>query len=592
MASGIRTFDSPHFCRTVVCVTDDAALAAMVCSAIGTDGEYVAIVRRPRDWHPMVRRRELAQFANTIHKIQPEIVLLLSLDKQTADEFVSKFGSTRVRNADTHAEAMRLVARFQRPNVVGEFPCRPEDVGMGLLLAKRANKLLVIDGAASPISSRPASEHARHVVAIDDDDRMTHVVAANYAFSIGADLFILPPREDDLKDVVYAAIDARHAHRGSKRATRASGELQKLERELRPALEFGPCHFVTFITEGFPYGYFYQSAPSTHIFSSTIFNSIVASIYWTRYWPATVSALLIDPGDFENSETDDVARLFREQGSVVVELRNERASVHDSRLSISGLPFDFLFICSHCGEVGGYRIAVPMQDTEGKSRIVEFDTVMTVVSKPREKDGEPAVLVNDLYVPVAVDGVDWFSLPGGLRTHFWELHMKQRNPKHRDQTLRRIAVKRVPHSTAIQLFDGVLILNMLQVLDVSVSPVIFNNSCVSFFDAASSLIHGGARSYIGTLAPVDDRYAREFAITVLSSAESKHSLALALHRAHSIVRSPMCASGVTSTAFRGQPTKPSTCTLNAFAWRSTVGKPMPKRLRATVGKRRPNCSSS
>lgn len=530
-ADDMSSFDPPTLFKKIVCVSNDPALTATVCSAIGESGEYVTVVRRPREWHPTVRARDFGQYANTIAKVRPALLLLLCVDSATVEQFRSRFGDTRIVAVETQVEALLALKGLRRAELSGILRCRPDDLGSRLLLAKRLKRQLVVDESATPIADVAAdSERADHAVVIDDDDQMSHVVAANYAFSIGADLLVLPPRKDNFREAVYAAIDARYAHRGTEQGHRAENALRELEQELRPLLDFGRRRFVTFITNGFPYGYFYRAAPTTHLFSSNLCNIIVSGIYWARYAPSTVCALLIDPGHFRDSETDEIATVFRKQSCVVVEVRNERATVQNARLLISGLPYDFLFICSHCGEVGGTRIAVRMPDQQGVARLVEFDTVMAVASDPHEKDGTEVVLLNELFIPVAVDGTAWFSLPGDMRTHFWKFLQSQKEPTERD-VVRRDPVARVAHSTAIKLHDGNLLLNMMQDIDVSVSPIVFNNSCVSFFDAAQTLTHAGARGYIGTLAPVDDQYAREIAKVVIGGAECRVSFPLALHRA-------------------------------------------------------------
>lgn len=528
MASEMNMFDPPSFCRKVVCVTDDPALAATVCSALGDAGEYVAIVRRPRNWHPMVRIRDFAQYANTIQRIQPDRVFLLGVDAATSEQFTSKFGSARIISANTVDDALLAVRPYTRAQLSGVLRCRPQDVGLGLLLAKRQKRLLFVDEVAPQINDIEVSSTADHVVAIDDDQTLSHIVAANYAFSIGADLVSLPPRANTMREAAYGAIDARSTHNGTGRGLRAGKTLEEIDEELRPALELGRRTFVTFITKGLPYGYFYREGPSTHLLASSMFNSIVTGIHAARHSSATTCALLIDPGDFADSETPEIARTFREQGTVVVELPRDAATVNNARLFIGGLPYDLLFICSHCGELDGTRVVWRVPDRNGIDRMVEVDIVAAVLSNPRMKNGTEMVLFSELFIPISVDGTDWFAVPADLRTDFWDFMEAEEDFRKRD-IVRSRQVERVAHSTAIKLHDGNLSLSMD--IEVGTSPIVFNNSCVSFFDAADALTHAGARGYIGTLAPVEDRYARDIAIEVIGSEESRKSLPLALYHA-------------------------------------------------------------
>jgi len=70
---------------------------------------------------------------------------------------------------------------------------------------------------------------------------------------------------------------------------------------------------------------------------------------------------------------------------------------------------------------------------------------------------------------------------------------------------------------------------MVQVLDIRVSPIVFNNSCVSFYDAAKTFMFAGARSYIGTLTPVESSAAQKLAELIFVHVDRAVSLPRALY---------------------------------------------------------------
>ena len=105
--------------------------------------------------------------------------------------------------------------------------CRLEDIGLGLVQAKYQRKLLRIDEAA-PALNPPSSSFSDHAVAIDDHAPLAQVIAANYAYSIAADLIKVPQRDEDLRDKIYQEIDASRSFRNENRGIRAYACLKEL----------------------------------------------------------------------------------------------------------------------------------------------------------------------------------------------------------------------------------------------------------------------------------------------------------------------------------------------------------------------------
>ncbi len=521
-------FRSPAFNRQVACVADDARLAATIASLVGEEGEYVSVLHGPRMARPD-NDSEVIRRCNAIAKIWPKMVLLAALDEDAeagVRAILPKGIVFSVRDLD---EALTKLEPVKRADLKGEIRCRAADVGPGLLRAKREKKLLVVDDTATPLHD-PAENSADHLVVLDDHDPIAQIIAANYAYSIGADLVLIPERNDTLREQVYARLDQRVAFRGQARGQRAQKSLQAMRDTLEPALKFGPRKFVTFITKGIPYGYFYREAPSTHLFSQPHLGEMInAGIYWSTEEPFTCAAVLIDPGHFHDSETSVVAHTLESEGVVVLKLLDEKANVENTRLFIQAFPYDLLFICSHCGEVAGERLTVRVPDGQGVLHLIEIDQALQFGSMAFSSKPGKLVQVHQLIRPVSIDGIDWHSAGSTLKQHYvsiWEYLLH--TPLERWQIVQREEMKHVSHSTAIQLKRGALMLSFVQVIDARVSPIIFNNSCVSFYDAAHTLTFAGARSYVGTLAPVQDADARRLADTIFTSGERKWSLPLAL----------------------------------------------------------------
>ncbi len=523
-------FDPPQLHRDIAIISSNPSLAASVSSAIGNEGEYVVVLSPPREWPVLthVWDLDLIRIGNTLAIVQPKHLVLLQVSEKSASALRVKFPAIAVSSARTLDEALSLLKGMIRVGLTDALRCRSIDVAQGLLLAKRRSAFLLIDDNAPPISAisdpRPRSDH---LVALDDDEDIAPIVAANYAFSIDADVELLPRRDDDLRNDVYAHIDSRIAHRGHKRGDQAERSLGEIEADLQPHLSFSPRKFVTFITRGFPYGYFWHDSPSTHIFSRGADISIPSNIYFAADSHDLVSAVMIDPGDFPNSETTEITRRLQTWGAAVTVLHDRDARVQDVRLFFRAFPADLFFICSHCGAVGGQRIQVRVLCHDGKEHLFEVDAVVNIASDIREIKGAEMVLVNEFLMAISMDGKDWSVVDNEFKAD-WTRFLESKGDID-DKVVSRKPTERIEHTTAIGLANGPYLLISLDAFDPSVSPIVFNNACVSFFDAASHMIAVGARCYIGTLAPVADEMARQFAIEVFESKESLQSLPLSIH---------------------------------------------------------------
>lgn len=525
----MRLFDAPRFCQRVACITDDPSLAAVISSMFGDEGEYVAILPGPRMDRPDYTN-EVYRRCNAVVKVGAALIVLAALDAK-ADRLVREALDNRailsVRSAD---DAVRELCHLARAGLDGELRCRAVDIGQGLLEAKRQRRLCIVDNSAPALDASIGSRSTDHLIVLDDHDGVPQVIAANYAFSLGMRLQLIPSRDESLRDRVYADLDERGQHRHEPRGERAHQSLVDLGASLGPSLQFGSPRFITFITRGLPYGYFYQDAPSTHLFSYPhLGETIVAGIFWEHRNPFTLAAVLVDSGDFGASETPVVAACLAKGGTVVEQVVGRAATTELVRLFVQAYPYDLLFICSHCGEASGERWTIRVPDSDGRERIVVFDETVQFAAISFADDPRKDVEVTKFHRTVSIDGRPWFeALPDEGRHYGGIWDYLRREPPEKWSIISREPIAHVAHATAIKVRGGCVILSMINVLDVSVSPIIFNNACVSYYDAAQTLTFAGARAYVGTLTPVSTTAAQELAELLFRSQLTQVSLPLTL----------------------------------------------------------------
>jgi hypothetical protein len=165
-------------------------------------------------------------------------------------------------------------------------------------------------------------------------------------------------------------------------------------------------------------------------------------------------------------------------------------------------PYDVLHICSHGGEVDGYEMSERFTDSTGTPHFVEFEEVVGFT--PAESD--PAkVRVHRKVFPRKLDGFVWMSpelkkqnFPTELISAMWKCMLESQG--------QRKSKNRIAMSCAIACSDSIH-QGQFDALASYSSPVIFNNTCWSWYEVALFFLGCGARGYIGTLWAIDNEAA-------------------------------------------------------------------------------------
>jgi len=341
---------------------------------------------------------------------------------------------------------------------------------------------------------------------------LSSVIAANYAFCTKATIQFLPPRSIQDVDEIYDDFFKTHFQRGTERGQKARQSLDDHLKQFNVEVKLsGKEKLLTFVTHGVPYGYFFPEIPSTHLISGArlgccIFDGIFAAITPVR----TKAAVIIDPGFFNPSETGILEASLRKSGAFVKTVSGSEAKVYSVRNYIQFFPYDFLHICSHGSEMKGRRLTIRFLDRRNAPHEIVLDEAVSLGATGKGKGEKELFQVDQIHSYVAIDGVDWMDekkkeiIKDGAFQDFLKI------PRERLEIVSVSDVDYVKHCNAIKLSDDWCPLGFHSIASGN-SPIIFNNACVSFFDCCTSMIYGGARSYIGTLAPVDTDIAKTIA---------------------------------------------------------------------------------
>ena len=239
------------------------------------------------------------------------------------------------------------------------------------------------------------------------------------------------------------------------------------------------------------------------------------------------SAIVFSPAVFEKEETEGLINHLKAQGYFVKALLQEDALAYNLHINLKEFPFDLLHICSHGGEVKGTRLSLQFQGEDDKAHTVEYESVVSLSASPTPNK----LMVQEKWFPKLLDGMEWGSnelkeqVPRNIRR---QVHQKIMDAEAKDKKVLEKDIV-VTNSTHIKCYDGNY-QAMIQLLASHTSPLIFNNTCWSWYHIAQNFLHGGARGYIGTLWNVRNSDAVQFA-TAIYDGVLKRTILGAFHTA-------------------------------------------------------------
>ncbi|CDZ29312.1 Hypothetical protein, partial CDS, partial [Neorhizobium galegae bv. officinalis] len=306
----------------------------------------------------------------------------------------------------TDASSEDVIAKIPVLHNNGELVWGRDNIGVGLLKAMREKKHLVFSDSA------PTHTYQRglnsHLVVVEDGDPLAQVIAANYAWSLGAGICVIPEvskvEEDDILARFYSSSDVSQTV-SQQQILRDLAETLRLLVADAPIPKAGSGASVTFITGKLPFGFAFPDIPSTHLFvyprlGVTIVNGFARQIDRTI---GTVVAALVDPKQTDAPEVAKVREALFNRGSLIRTYEGDGASVRAISTMIDWYPYDFLLIATHCGDVSGVRDTYRFTDSAGSERELVVDSAPGIATT----DDPDLFKVTVMNVFHSIDGVSW-----------------------------------------------------------------------------------------------------------------------------------------------------------------------------------------
>jgi hypothetical protein len=570
----------PILSKTLV-IADDARLAAQASCVLAQPGTYLPIIDGPRMMRPD-NHAEVIRRSNAAARAKPDRIILTGISDEAHDAMIRGFavGLRGIMHRIIDATEIETLLHGKSSLRGTPLAWGHDRIGVGVLKALRARSGIVFSDEPPPIE--PVAPKTDHLVVCEEGDELAQVIAANYAFSLGAGLHLIPaiddPAAEDILERFYSVTDQQR--------TSPSAALEELKALLRShcgniAIPAGGS--LTFVTRHLPYGFAFPEVPSTHLFSYpdlgiAILNGFVAEQPGARGVGVTV---LVDPGATKAPDIEAAIKLLPNRGMLVRAYEAEEANVRAISDMIEFFPYDLLVIATHCGDAPGFRWTYEFTDTEGIARTLVVDIAVGFAAT----DDRDMINVTQFMHFVSLDGVDWRD-PGAKQQHYIGsaiIDFMARIASDAADPLKPVKKENIPRvtgSAALRMHDHNYISLPRAIADQG-TPIVINNACSSWHRLAGDYTFGNARAYIGTLFPVTGAEAHDVVVKLLDKHFGK-PLAAALWSAQrevydDTVRRPYIASGIFPQRLRPMrgdvPTYVATCLLRSLRqWKTYLAK--------------------
>ena len=411
----------------------------------------------------------------------------------------------------------------------------------------RARTDIAFQDKELPIESvAPKTDHL--VVCEETEDGLAEVIAANYAFSLGAGLFSIPKIDESLSKELLEAFYTLY----DQQELSQTEALQGLKAELRKAC--GPLPVpangsITFITSALPLGFAVPDVPSTHMFSYPDLGRAMINGFAAEQpeHHGIGFVALVDSATADAQEIASLAKILEPRRAFLRTYKGPAANVRDVTEMMYLFPYDLLVIATHCGDTNGLRWTYEYKDFEGIDRTLIVDIGLGFA----RTDDVDMFAVTQYVRFVSLDGVDWGDREKKktlyVGTAIEDYLSRTMGGKPELQPVRRETVDRVVGSAALKMYDHNIIVLPKSLADEG-TPIVINNACTSWHTLAKTFVFGNSRAYIGTLFPISPAEAQEVVVKMFDRHFAK-PLPAALWSAQrdvygSTVRRPYVATGV------------------------------------------------
>lgn len=432
-----------------IVVSDDAELAAQLSCILTKPRTYVPVIDGPRMQRPD-HAAETIRRNNGIARVKARHVFQAGLSDEADAALKPYLSALQIWKVTGAADIATIRRGFGATGPTLQWG--RENIGLGLLTALRTGALIQftdIDSSSLPIGTRSG-----HIVVCEAGEALSEVMAANYAFALGAGLCVIPQQPAHVTKAILEAFYSLN----EPNETSPTQQLRDLVAEIRELcgdIPLTPGNSLTFVTDGIPYGFAFPEAPSTHLFKYpdlglAIINGFAREQPKTR---GTNVAVLVDPLQTDAPEIDAASTLLADKRMFVLGRRGASATVHAVSQIVELFPYDVLILATHCGDAGGWRWTYEFTDSDGRERKLVVDIAIGI-GDPKGPDEKLEVM--EFIRFRELDGVLWDDPDRDQKLEVGSA-IKDYTDRKRDKDFQPVRKERIPRvldSVALKMFDN------------------------------------------------------------------------------------------------------------------------------------------
>jgi hypothetical protein len=502
----------PPLSETLI-IADSAQLAAQASCVFQNPKTYLPLLDGPRLTRPDAEH-EIVRRNNVAAKLTPKRIVFAGLSTTSDNAFQDRFPQSKILRMQTGDDFAAY--RQQHARSAGRtLKWGSDNIGLGVLEALRSNALIEFDDGHSSNVTIPSKTN--HLVICEAGEQLSEVIAANYAYSIGAGLHIIPAipetTNNELMERFYSLYETNESGFSP---THQLEELQGEFRKMCGSVDVRHGMSLTIISKELPLGFGFPEVPSTHLFNYpdlgiSVSNGFIAEQSRMR---GTNVSVLIDPQTTEAPEIGTIAKTMSQRRSFVRGYSGRGATVRNVSDAVELFPYDLLVFATHCGDASGYRWTYEFEDSEGLHRELVVDIAVGIATT---RDDNMLDVVQFMRFH-KLDGVDWNDPDKSdklyVGTAMKDFAERTRSSDEMEPT-KKENIPRVLGSAALRMFDANYLV-LPSSLASNGTPIVINNACGSWHSLAGRFVFAGARTYVGTLFPVTTNEAHDVSTNVFN----------------------------------------------------------------------------
>jgi hypothetical protein len=499
----------PALNRTAI-ISDDAILAAQLSCLLAQRNAYTAVLDGPRMSRDD-RDHEITRRHNAIARLQPRRILLAGLSERSVAAMEASLPRRRCRRIGELHEAADLA-------LTGNTADRPplvwgrNRIGIGLLRALRESRSIEFTDEEAPDEAVPTI--SGHMVVCETGEELSEVIAANYAFSLGAGLCLVPAVPSEIAGALLERFYGLYDNADRPPAD-ALEELCRQLKEHCPGVAAPAGGSMTFVTKKLPFGVAFPEVPTTHLYTYpdlgiAVVNGLAGEQPGT---PGIGVAALVDPATTPAPEIGAAANILSQRRTFVRGYSDRGATVRAVSDMVHLFPYDFLMFATHCGDADGFRWTYRYTDREEIDRTLVVDIAIGIANT----DDDDLLEVMQFERFHSLDGVDWSDPRKKDKLYVGDAircYVDRIQAKDGFEPVSKEEIGRVMGSAAMKMFDHNYIA-IPHALANGRTPIVVNNACVSWHELSARFTFAGCRAYLGTLYPVMTSEAHDVVVKLL-----------------------------------------------------------------------------